>query len=434
MKFSKAFFSKKYSPFFKMVIQTLLIFVIFTIPLSINITHTPPPYTMYNTSPSGMSIFNTILQDRGLNTTRTILSTDPILNLPESSILVIAGGAKNYRLSEKEVINSYVGRGGTLLLLGGSGSTYDLANYFGIIMSVSPLLATENYYPTPDYIFTHSPATINGTLCFAYSRAILFVATSDQQTEVQSISTESTVFIDANGDRMWNQLAEDTRSYKVAVAVSRGLGTIVLISSMSFLTNDLYLAGFDNINLTISLIGAYTGGSNPIVCFEESHKRWPFASTEGIINQTYGSIILYSKTRLFVFIAVLLLLFFFYLTPRFQETFRTKESYKKFISKKIWSRRRELFDTFGSAINPTVEEKVLSYLYFQHELYPSRAYNYFILEKMKYVPSHLFDEEERELFELALTKKLDHDTFLFLFKRLEVIQKRRRYNDTSTRN
>ncbi len=427
MKISKAFFSKKYSPFFKMVIQTLLLFVIFTIPLSINITHTPPPYTMYNTTPSGLSIFNSFLQERGFNTTRTILSTDPILKLPDSSILVIAGGAKNYRASEKAVIDSFVARGGTLLLLGGSGSSYDLAEYFGITMSVSMLLATENYYPSPEYIFTHSPATINGTLCFAYSRAILYVAQSDHQIEVQSISTAPTVFIDGNGDKIWDQIAEDIRSYKVAVAVSRGLGTIVTISSMSFLTNDLYLAGFDNLNLTISLIGAYTGGTEPLVCFEESHKRWPFASTEGIINQTYGSIILLSKTRIFIFIVILLLLFFYYITPRFKDVFRTKESYKKFISKKIWSRRRELFDTFGSPINPTVEEKILSYLYFQHELYPRKAYNYFILEKMKFVPSHLYEEEERELFELALSKKLDHDTFLFLFKRLEVIQKRRRY-------
>ena len=427
MKISRAFFSKKYSPIFKMVIQTLLLFVIFTIPLSINVTHTPPPYTMYNTSPSGLSIFNTILQERGFNTTRTILSTDPILKLPDSSILVIAGGAKNYRSSEKVVIDSFVARGGTLLLLGGSGSSYDLASYFGITMSVSMLLATDNYYPTPEYIFTHSPTTVNGTLCFAYSRAILYVATSDHQTEVQSISTEPTVFIDGNGDKMWDQVAEDARSYKVAVAVSRGLGTIVAISSMSFLTNDLYFAGFDNLNLTISLIGAYSGGSELLVCFEESHKRWPFASTEGIINQTYGNIILYSKTKIFIFIILLLLLVLYYITPRFRDEFRTKESYKKFISKKIWSRRRELFDTFGTPINPTVEEKVLSYLYFQHELYPSKAYNYFILEKMKFVPSHLYEEEERELFELALTKKLDHDTFLFLFKRLEIIQKRRRY-------
>lgn len=427
MKRLRAFFSKKYSPFFKMVIQTLLLFVIFTIPLSINVTHTPPPYTMYNTSPSGLSTFNTILQERGFNTTRTILSTDPILKLPDSSILVIAGGVKNYRSSEKEIIDSFVGRGGTLLLLGGSGSSYDLADYFGITMSFSMLLATENYYPTPEYIFTHSPTTVNRTLCFAFSKAILYVATSDQQNEVQSISTEPTVFIDGNGDKMWDQIAEDTRSYKVAVAVSRGFGTIVVISSMSFLTNDLYLAGFDNINLTISLIGSYTGGSELLVCFEESHKRWPFASTEGIINQTYGNIILYSKTKIFIFITILLLLVLYYITPRFRDEFRTKESYKKFISKKIWSRRRELFDTFGTPINPTVEEKVLSYLYFQHELYPSKAYNYFILEKMKFVPSHLYEEEERELFELALTKKLDHDTFLFLFKRLEIIQKRRRY-------
>lgn len=427
MKFSKAFFSNKYSPFFKMVIQTLLIFVIVTIPLSINITSSPPPYTIYDTSPSGLSIFNSLLQERGFNTTRTILSTEPVKTLPDSSILVIAGGAKNYRSTEKIVIDSFIGRGGTLLLLVGSGSSYDLARYLGLGLSTSMILETENYYPTPEFIFTHSPSTVNGTLCFAQAKAILYVLTSSQQTEVQSIATEPTTFIDRNGDKMWNQISENTRSYKVAVAISRGSGVIIAISAVSFLSNDLYTAGFDNINLAINLIGAYSEGSESLVCFEESHKRWPFASTEGIVNQTYGTVILLSKTRYFIFVAVLLLLIFYYLTPRIREVYKTKESYKKFISKKIWSRRRELFDTFGSPINPTVEEKVLSYLYFQHELYPSKGYNYFILEKMKFVPSHLFEEEERELYELALTKKLDHDTFLFLFKKLETIQKRRRY-------
>ena len=213
MKFSKAFFSNKYSPFFKMVIQTLLIFAIVTIPLSINITSSPPPYTIYDTSPSGLSIFNSLLQERGFNTTRTILSTEPVKTLPDSSILVIAGGAKNYRSAEKIVIDSFIGRGGTLLLLVGSGSSYDLARYLGLGISASMLLETENYYPTPEFIFAHSPATVNGTLCFAQAKAILYVSTSSQQTEVQSIATEPTTFIDKNGDTMWNQVSESTRSY-----------------------------------------------------------------------------------------------------------------------------------------------------------------------------------------------------------------------------
>ena len=427
MKFSKVFFSKKYSPLFGLVVQTLLIFVIVTIPLSINFNSRPPPYTIYNTEPSGLSIFNTELQERGFTTTRTLLSTDPIKDLPASSILVIAGGAKDYRAPEKAIIDAFIGLGGTLLLLVGSGASYDLASYLGIGISASLLLETEYYYPNPEYLLTHSPVSVNGTLCFPQARAILYVLTSSQQFEIQSISTEPTTILDVNGDNMWNQAREDARRYKVAVAIKRGNGVVIVISSTSFLSNDLYTAGFDNLNLTIDLISSYSDSSESLVCFEESHKRWPFVSSEGIVNQTYGTVILLSKTRLFIFLAILLLLIFYYLTPRFKDTIKTQENYKKFISKKIWSRRRELFDTFGNPINPTVEESVLSYLYFQHELYPNKAYNYFILEKMKFIPSNLYEEEERELYELALSRKLDHKTFLFLFKKLESIQKRRRY-------
>ena len=108
----KGLFYNKYSPFFTMVIQTLLLFIIISLPFSFNITRTPPPYSMMNSSPSGLSYFNSLLIEEGYNTTRTILSTEPIRNLPESSVLVITGGSKNYRDTEKAVINSFVSKGG----------------------------------------------------------------------------------------------------------------------------------------------------------------------------------------------------------------------------------------------------------------------------------------------------------------------------------
>jgi hypothetical protein len=147
-------------------------------------------------------------------------------------------------------------------------------------------------------------------------------------------------------------------------------------------------------------------------------------STEGIINQSYGTLILLTKTPLFVFIMVLIILVFFYLTPRFRAIIKSSETYKKFLTDRIWSRKRELYDTFGSPIKPTVEEQYLSNLYFQYELYPKEAFSYFLEEKLKFIPIDKFSEEERELYENALNKKLDGKTFLSLFIMLEEIQKR----------
>ena len=201
---------------------------------------------------------------------------------------------------------------------------------------------------------------------------------------------------------------------------------MLVVTSPSFLTNDLENLGFSNINVTIEILDSITENTEQkIICFEESHKRWPIATTEGIINQTYGSIILLSKTRLFIFLVIIIMLLFYYLTPRFRETYRKRDTYKKFIADRMWNRRRELFDTYGTAIKPTIEEKYLSYLYFQHELYPDKAYNYFLAEKLKFIPAELLDEEERKLYELALTRKLNHESFLFLFRKLEEFQERK---------
>ena len=89
MKPAPVIFSKKYSPLFKMLIQTLLILLIIILPLSINITSEQPPYSINNTGPGGMSYFNSLLLESGYNSTRTILSTDPIIKLPASSTLII---------------------------------------------------------------------------------------------------------------------------------------------------------------------------------------------------------------------------------------------------------------------------------------------------------------------------------------------------------
>ncbi|MCE7741995.1 MAG: DUF4350 domain-containing protein [Candidatus Heimdallarchaeota archaeon] len=421
-------FSSKYSPFFKMLIQTLLLFVIFTLPLSINITSTPPPYTMTDTGPSGLSTFANMLVNDGYNVTRTLLSTEPIQDLPSSSVLVVVGGAKKYRDSEKAVIDSFVAQGGTLLLCASEGASFDLAEYLGFYLTSSILLdtAVSNTTPSPDLLLLDSPLNSTETLCFFRAKHISSIATSYHQWLILPIYTPNTTFIDENNDYQWNMIHEPLRPYIVASLIGRGRGRILIVTSTSFLTNDLGDLGFSNINTTIKILGNITASSEQkLVCFEESHKRWPVTTTEGIINQTYGSIILLSKTKLFVFLVIIILLLFYYLTPRFTETYRKRDSYKKFISDRMWSRRRELYDTFGTAIKPTVEEQYLSYLYFQHELYPGKAYNYFLAEKLKFIPTQLINEEERKLLELALTRKLDHQSFLFLFKKLEEIQKRK---------
>ena len=421
-------FSKKYSPFFRMLIQTLLVFVILTLPLSINITSKPPPYTMADTSSSGLSEFAQQLAQNGYNTTRTLLSTEPIKDLPKSSTLVIAGGAKKYRDSEKAVIDAFIAKGGNLILCASDGAAYDLAEYLGFYLTSSILLdiAASNTTPSPELLLVESPLNTSETLCFFRAKDITAIAGSAFQWQIFSIYTPNTTFIDVNNDHKWNVVHEPVYPHMVASLTGRGNGRILVATSSNFLTNDLANLGFSNINATIQLLNNITSSSTEkLVCFEESHKRWPIATTDGIINQTYGSIILLSKTRLFIFIIIMILLLFYYLTPRFTETYRKRDTYKNFIAERIWSRRRELFDTFGSPIKPTVEEKYLSYLYFQHELYPGQAYNYFLAEKLKFIPTQLIKEEERKLFELALTRKLDHQSFLFLFKKLEEIQKRK---------
>jgi len=427
MKSIRALFTTKYGPLFKMLIQTLLLFLLILLPLSINVTSLPPPYSITNSEPAGLSYFNEILLEEGYNTTRTLLSTEPILDLPESSILIITGGTKNYQSSELATINAFVASGGILILIAGDRPTNKLAEYFGIYVSGSIVMETEYYFKSPEILLLNSPFSLNGTMCLVQSNAITAVQESDDQRELYSMSTEDTAFLDSNGDGIWDTIRERTRSLKIGTAVQRGGGVIVTISSASFLSNELYAKGFSNINVVMYILNSYTEETSKLVCFEESHKRWPFASTDGIINQSYGSIILLSKTNLFIVTMVILILVFFYFTPRFKELFKTKESYKKFISDRIWSRKRELYDTFGTPIKPTIEEKYLSTLYFQYELYPNQAYNYYLIEKLNYIPMNLLKEEEKKLFEIAVEKKLDGETFLSLFQKLEEIQKRGKY-------
>ena len=427
MKPTSVLFSKKYSPLFQMLIQTLIIFLIIILPLSINLTRSQPPFSISNTEPGGMSYFNSLLLESGYNTTRTILSTDPIIKLPESSTLVIAGGSKNYQDSEILAIDGFVLQGGLLVILAGSGPTNILAKHFGVFLSTSTILETTYYYKTPEIIMLNSPIETNTSICMIEARELSSVAESSIQEEIFSISTYSTAFLDENQDGIWDIDSEDTTSLQVGTVLSRGLGTVVVISSPSFLTNDLHSQGFGNINLALYLIGYYSPGEEKLVCFEESHKRWPFSTTEGLINQSYGTIILLSKTQLFIFLLVLVVLFLYYFTPRFREKFKPKETYKKFLSDRIWSRERELYDTYGSPIKPTIEEQFLSNLYFQYELYPQKAYHYYLTKKASYTLLEKFTDEEKELFEIAFTKKIDSKTFLSLFKMLEEIQKRGRF-------
>ena len=427
MKLKNFLFSKRYAPLFRMLVQTLIIFILVILPLSLNLTSRHPPYSISNTDSSGMSYFNDILVESGYSTTRTILSTDPIVKLPENSILIISGGAKNYRDAELLAIDGFVLQGGVLVVLAGSGPSTAVARYFGVLLSSSTILETEYYYRSPEIILLNSPTGINDSLCMVEAREITHVAEGEIQRELFSIQTQSTAFLDTNQDYIWDVTREDTERLQVGTVLQRGEGAIVIISTPSFLTNDLYSQGFANIDLALSLIGYYSSGEDKLVCFEESHKRWPFATTEGMINQSYGTIIILAKTQLLIFLLVLMILILYYFTPRFRNLIKPKETYKKFLSDRIWSRERELYDTFGSPIKPTIEEQFLSKLYFQYELYPHQAYHYYLVEKASYIPASNFKDEEKELVELALTRKLDSKTFLSLFKMLEEIQKRGRY-------
>ncbi len=428
MKSAPILFSKKYSPLFQMLIQTLVIFLIIILPLSINVTSAQPPYSISNTGSGGMSYFNSLLLESGYNTTRTILSTDPIIKLLESSTLIIAGGSKNYQDSETLAIDSFVLQGGLLVILAGSGPTNLLAKHFGVFLSTSTILETTYYYKTPEIIMLNSTNS-NTSLCMIEARELSYIAESSIQTELTAgiLSTHSTAFLDENQDGIWDVDSEDTSSLQVGTVLKRGHGFIVVISSPSFLTNDLYSKGFGNINLALYMMEHYSSGEERLVCFEESHKRWPFSTTEGMINQSYGTIVLLSKTQLFIFLLVMIVLILYYVTPRFRERFKPKETYKKFLSDRIWSRERELYDTFGSPIKPTIEEQFLSNLYFQYELYPQKAYHYYLMKKASYIHLEKFTDEEKELFEIAFTRKIDSKTFLSLFKMLEEIQKRGRF-------
>ena len=420
----KNLYSAQNFPLFKVLIQTMLLFVVILLPLSINFASSPPPYSIVNKGPDGMSFVDALLYHDGYNISRTLVSTDPIMDLNSTSTLVIAGGTKTYRNSERILIDSFVLRGGTLVLLGGDGVVAGLAGYFGIIYSGLSLFETVHYYKSPEIILVNS-TEINDTLCFVKPKAILEVASDKNQREIGNIITAGTTFIDSNGDGIWSVRNERTQNYKIGTVIRRGRGVIIAITSSSFLVNELYTKLYGNINLIRYYLSILSSEKPSLICFEESHKRWPLGSTEGIINQSYGNLILLSKSQLLIFIIVLLISILYYFVPRIQTLFKPTESYRNFLSKRIWSRGRELYDTFGQAVKPTVEEKILFSLYFQYELHP-QAFNLYLQQKLSYIKPLLLTKEEKEMFEVTLIRKIDYDTFIYLFSKLEEIQKRKR--------
>ena len=244
----KNLYSAQNFPLFKVLIQTIILFVVILLPLSINFASSPPPYSIENKGPDGMSYVDALLYHDGYNISRTLLSTDPIMDLNSTSTLVIAGGTKTYRNPERAIIDSFVLRGGTLVLLGGDGIVAGLAAYFGIIYSGLSLFETVHYYKSPEIILVNS-TEINDTLCFVKPKAILEIASDRNQREIGNIVTAGTTFIDSNNDGIWSVLMERTQLHKIGTVIRRGRGVIIAITSSSFLVNDLYtnlLQGYRN--------------------------------------------------------------------------------------------------------------------------------------------------------------------------------------------
>ncbi|MHA1400521.1 MAG: DUF4350 domain-containing protein [Candidatus Heimdallarchaeaceae archaeon] len=428
----KMLFHPRYAAILRMIIQTLIVFVIAVIPFALNVITTVPPYSIENYGPGGYSMFNQRLKEEGFNTTRVLVSTEPLLDLPSSSVLVIAGGTKTYRQIEVERIKAFLLKGGLVFLLAHSIVSRTLASELNVTLSSSNLMETENYYKTPEIVLVNSPfmqaVTESEHRMLAISQPKAIIVSRDKV--ILEIKTNKTAFIDQNSDKKWSQYNEKLREYTVGVVLSRGLGVLCVISSPSFLTNDYFFAGFANINFTITLMKLYSDymfkGLSTHVYFEESHKRWSIWSRDGLINQTYGTIVLLSQTESFIILIILLILILYYFAPKVKEfKNKPKETYKDFLREHIWSKERELYDTFGRAIRPTEEEQILASLYFQYENLPNKVYNIYLHRKLNYVKKEKMTEEEQVLFEEAIKRKLDFNLFIYLFNKLEEIQQRK---------
>lgn len=429
----KMLFHPRYSPLFKTIIQTLFIFLLAILPLTINFIINPPPYTITNQEKSGYSEFNTQLQESGFNTTRTLLALDPILNLPPSSLLIISGSSKRYSDAELIMLDSFVSRGGILLVIADSYYSARVASYFGVYVSNAIILETNPNMTvkSPDIILLPpSPLLPNSSLCMVRPREI--TDSSIQLKSEFSLTTSSTAFLDIDGDGIWTEgKAGWIPKRRLVGAVysftdpSR-LGGLVVLTSSSFLTNDLYYKGYSNINLTITLFNQFFSKGDTIICFEESHKGWPVISTDGFINQGYGHIIYLSRTKFFIFSIIVLVIVLFIITPRFNLLFQQSNTYKQFLQDKIWNRERALYDTFAVTVQPTVEESTLSTLYFQWELLGAQIYTELLKKKLGYIPTKLISDDEIEKYRNILQQRIDHSTFMVLFEELEKIQNRRR--------
>ncbi len=425
-------FHPRYSPVFKTIIQTLFILIVAILPLTINLIINPPPYTITSQEESGYSAFNNRLQESGFNTTRTLLALDPILTLPPGSLLIISGISKRYSDAELLMLDSFVSTGGVLFIIADSYYSARIASYFGVYVSNAIILETNPNMTvkSPDTILLPSPPLLpNSSLCMIRPKEI--TGSSMQLTSEFSLTTSSTAFLDVDGDGIWTEGRDEwTPKKRVVGAIysfkdPQRLGKLVVLTSSSFLTNDLYYKGYSNINLTITLFNQFFSRGDTIICFEESHKGWPITSTDGFINQGYGYIIYLSRTKFFILSIILLVIVIFIITPRFNLLFQQSNTYKQFLQDKIWNRERALYDTFAVTVQPTVEESTLSTLYFQWELLGDQIYNELLKKKLGYIPTKIISDDEIEKYRSILQQRIDHSTFMMLFEELEKIQSRR---------
>ncbi|UJG42974.1 MAG: GldG family protein [Candidatus Heimdallarchaeum endolithica] len=423
-------FSIRYEAIFKTVIQTLILFLILFFPFVFNFVTTSPPYTINNYGPGGYSIFREKLVEEDFNVSRILISTENLLDLPKSSILIIAGGTKSYRNIEIQRITAFLYRGGTVFLLIDSITSQNLALKLNISSSMSNIMETVNYYKSPEIVLTEAP--FKEVLKYSPIDKLAFlqpkVVYGSTNTYLK-IKTNNTAFLDSNFDKKWSMYKEDLREYTIARVEGRGSGVLIVVGSPSFLTNDLYVAGFANINTTIYLLKLYSsylfGEGARYVYFDESHKRWSIWSRDGLINQTYGTITLLTQSEAFILMIILLIIGLYYILPNIRKFKRkSKKGYKDFLKKHIYSKERELYDTLGQAVKPTEEEKILTSLYFQYENFPNRVYNIYLQRKLNNVSEKNFTDEEKTLFNEIIKRKIDFKVFIYLFNKLEEIQKR----------
>ncbi|UJG40259.1 MAG: DUF4350 domain-containing protein [Candidatus Heimdallarchaeum aukensis] len=422
--------SVRYEAIFKLILQTMILFLILIFPFVFNFVTTSPPYTINNYGPGGYSIFREKLEDEGFDVSRILISTENLLDLPKSSILVIAGGTKTYRNIEIQRITAFLYRGGTVFLLIDSVTSQNLALKLNVSSSMSNIMETVNYYKTPEIVLTEAPfkevlkhSPID-KLAFLQPK-VVYGSTSP----FLKIQTNNTAFLDSNFDKKWSRYTEDLRKYTLVTVEGRGAGILIVVGSPSFLTNDFYTAGFANINTTIYLLKLYSsylfGEEERYVYFDESHKRWSIWSRDGLINQTYGTITLLTQSESFIVMILLLIISLYYLLPNVRKLKkRSKEGYKNFLKKHIYSKERELYDTLGQPVKPTEEEKILTSLYFQYENFPNRVYNIYLQRKLNNISEKKFTDQEKTLFNEIIKRKIDFKLFIYLFNKLEEIQKR----------